>query len=211
MQAKGFMIVILMLCVFFHSCAFADDTGINLISGPDPTQNPVNMDDFRVGDTVNLDGIGEVTLTDALIWGRIPKYSERTYYNSILHEWYWTDFYYEGEEAMYFRIQIDILNTQKEPVDYIKLIHNPICTFDEEYEFGGWVRQHTKIQGEGDSLDVLSDSPAGISINTMYRGQYSIVFTLPRDVVKYMVSDTDPRPTRFEFSIGDSKITYWYN
>ena len=136
---KKLISMILVLLIFLTvSVALAEDTGIQIIGGPETEAAVVSLDDFKVGDTVKIEGYGEVTLTASSWANRIEKYDEDNWVTTY-KGWNWggVQYYDAGTEAIYLRLQLDILNTQKEPFNYYDGFADIICTYDNEYQFGG--------------------------------------------------------------------------
>ena len=207
---KRFICLLIALMLLMGWSVLAEDTGIQLIGGPQTEEEIVSLDDFKVGDTAVIDGFGEVTFTEAGWCDSILKYSSQTFYN-IAGEWANRKYYNSGQEAYYLRLQFDILNTQKEPVNFYNAFSDPLCTFDEEYLFGGWKRQHINIVSDGHTLATLSDTTEGRDIATFYRGQYSVVITLPNDVYNRVMDALDPRSLSVTFMLGENEVTYNYS
>lgn len=112
---KELISMILVLLIFLTvSVALAEDTGIQIIGGPETEAAVVSLDDFKVGDTVKIEGYGEVTLTASSWANRIEKYDEDNWVTTY-KGWNWggVQYYDAGTEAIYLRLQLDILNTQK--------------------------------------------------------------------------------------------------
>jgi len=200
----------IVLMIFAGMYAFADDTGIQLIGGPESEAEVVNLEDFKVGETAKIDGFGEVTFSAAEWCGKINKYDRETVFLDMLGKWNYLKFYESGTEASYLRLQFDILNIQKEPVDFYEKINDVICVYDEDYMFGGWTRQHVIIRDEGEELVTLNSTTTGSPIETFYRGQYSVVITLPNDVYQRVTDKKNPKPLSVTFMLGDNEVTYVY-
>lgn len=176
------MVFVLMMLLTAVS-AWAEDTGIQIIGGPEIAAETVNLDDWKVGETANIAGFGEVTLVSADFVDKI-YYSDYNYFNS-------------GDEADYLKLKIEILNTQTVAVDYYKQIDSGICTFDDIYQFGAWKRQYENLNGY--PMYKKDDS---FAVKSMYRGKYIVVVTLPNDVV------TSKKNLSITFKIGDNEFTY---
>ena len=184
---KIFSILLALITFVNLTPVLAEDTGIQIIGGPETVAEAVNLDDWKVGQTVDISGFGEVTLVSADF---VDEIYIRT--NQI-----WEERFASYSEAEYLRLVVEILNTQTVEVDFFKQIDNGICTFDDTYFFGTWKRQYESLNGYP-----YGDKDRSFSINPMYRGKYIIVATLPNDVVK------SKKPLSITFKIGDSEFTY---
>ena len=106
-------------------------------------------------------------------------------------------------DAKFLQMEFDILNTQKEPFNFSEDFSDIICTYDDEYQFGGWVRELVVMPDESEAL---SDKADGSPVNIMYRREYSIVVTLPTDVCSRVRKQG--KPLTVSFMLGDSEFTY---
>ncbi len=164
--------------------ALAEDTGIKIINGPEAAAETVNLDDWKVGQTVDIPGFGTISLNSAEFVNFI-NYS--TYYG-----------FDSGSEADYLKLVIEILNTQTVETDFYKLIDSGICTYDEIYQFGTWKRQYRSLNDS----NVYEGKDDSYAVGPMYRGKYIVVVTLPNDVV------SSKKPLSITFKIGDNECTY---
>ncbi len=188
-KTAAILVLLILLC---QTVCLAEDTGIQIISGPEQEVQTVNMDDWKVDQTAVISGFAEITLRDAAVVDGIENSDTRNSYS-------WRGFS-SGNEAEYLSLIVDVLNTQTNPVDFLKLIDNGICTFErdgQEYQFGMWYRQYDAYDG---FPYVKKDD--GFAIEPMYRGKYIIVATLPNDVI----SSKDP--LSITFKIGENEFTY---
>ena len=203
---KIFSVLLVLSMLLIASVALAEDTGIQIIGGPEAEAEVVSLDDFKVGDIAEIAGYGEVTLNSAYWVSSLPKYDSVTYYSDWDGKWWESAFYESGDEAIYLRLVFDILNTQKESYNFYDDFSEIICTYDDEYQFGGWVRQHIIIEDSGKQLHTLSASDVGWPIGMMYRGQYSVVVTLPLDVYTRVMEQD--KPLTVSFKLGENEFTY---
>ena len=198
------LIVAFLFCILIIG-ANADDTGIIIIGGPETEQETVTMEDFKVGDTVEIPGFAKVTLEDVWWMGSAGKYNTVTKKVDGIYD--------SGDEAAYLCIYLDVLNAKKERFNIYNEISDIVCTYDDEYQFGGWVREVYFDQG---GSRVWRSMPEGRDIEPMYRGMYCVVVTLPNDIfrnVQQIKTDDypdpgEPKPLQIEFKIGDNEFTY---
>ena len=162
----------------------ADDTGVQIIGGPETSAETVSLDDWKPGQTVEITGFGDLTLVSA------------EFRNSILAGGGY--YFYSDGEADYLVLTVEILNTQTKDVNFYTLIDSGICSFDDTYQFGTWKRQYQSMTSER----VYYSKDDSYSIDPMYRGKYIIVATLPNDVVN------SKKPLSITFKIGDNEFTY---
>ena len=183
---KKYLSLALLVCLLLSNGAacLAEDTGIQIIGGPEVPAETVNLDDWKPGQTVDIQGFGELTFVSAEFVNRIENWS--------------MDGIQSGNEADYLRLIVEILNTQTTDVDFYKLIDSGVCSFDDTYQFGTWKRQYMNMTSD----DVYQQKDQSHAISPMYRGKYIIVVTLPNDVVK------SKKPLSITFKIGDNEFTY---
>lgn len=183
---KKYLSLALLVCLLLSNGAacLAEDTGIQIIGGPEVPAETVNLDDWKPGQTVDIQGFGELTFVSAEFVNRIENWS--------------IDGIQSGNEADYLRLIVEILNTQTTDVDFYKLIDSGVCSFDDTYQFGTWKRQYMNMTSD----DVYQQKDQSHAISPMYRGKYIIVVTLPNDVVK------SKKPLSITFKIGDNEFTY---
>ena len=183
---KFFSLLLILFILLNLMSASAEDTGIQMIGGPESAAETIDLDDWKPGQTVDIQGFGEVTFVSADFVNGIKKvYDGRYSFES-------------GDEADYLRLIIEILNTQTTDVDFYKQIDSGICSYDDTYQFGTWKRQYETST----SSQVYSEKEKSYAISPMYRGKYIIVVTLPNDVVK------GNKPLSIKFKIGDNEFTY---
>lgn len=191
------LLLILILLTAYSFC-IAEDTGIQVIGGPEIETETVNLDDWKVGETAVIPGFGDITLLEADIFNEIAYDIDA-----------WGDYSYfdSGVEADYLYLKIDILNTQTNAYNYYKVINEVVCSYDDMYKFGGWVRQvrHQQMDTfycKGDYYLPYYKSSDTFDIQPMYRGQYIICVTIPNDVVNGKAA------LNVTFKIGENEFTY---
>lgn len=158
------LFVLMLLCV---TSAFAE--GVQLIDAPQPAveQEPVDMDNIKLGREIPIEGYGVITpLTcewkDEIKWDR-PGY----YY----------DTWQSGAEAEYIVLTMEILNTQYAECNFVQNCE-VTGAFGDGYVFGGWHRQHISSVDErlkGNATDSFAIAP-------LYKGKYAFILTLPNFV-----------------------------
>lgn len=172
---KRFVLVMLILSMLLTaSPAFADDMGIQIIGGPEIETEAVNLDDFKLHDLIEIDGYGEVELVEVR-WGR-------------------------GRLVLFF----DILNTQLVPHSFQEDFGNVVCTYDEVYQFGGWIKMGF-VDGWGDR-EYHTDSRTAGDTGSMYRELVVVGVTLPEDVIKRV--DERGKPLTLTFTMDNNEVTY---
>lgn len=202
---KKILSILLIASVFLTmgQICYADDTGIMIIGGNDGEAQTVNLDDFKVGDTAEIDGYGEVCLSFTDWCNRIGKYSSSTYY---YYGWGGEDYYEADSEAKYLLLWVHILNTGKASHDFYKDFNEIICTYDDEYQFGGWVRQFVEIKDNGESMLVLNNTEGSTPVGMLYSSNYGVVITLPLAV--YNGVTKEGKPLTVSFKLGENEFTY---
>lgn len=187
---KKLVSLILCLMMVLTSAALAEDTGIQIIGGPEVAAEVVNLDDMKVGQVAKIEGLGEVQLLSAE-W--IDGFASVTQTNS------WGYDYKSGPEAQYLRLNIRILNTNFTSKNYHAMFSDVICDYGDGYQFKGWYRQR-----ENDTEDayVFSDSKFSYDVSPLYAGRYIVCVTLPNVCV-----DSE-EPLSITFKIGENEFTY---
>lgn len=198
------MLLIASIFLITGQVCYADDTGIMIIGGNEGEAETVSLDDFKIGDIAEIEGYGEVGLNTAYWTDSLPRYNTSTRYG--FNDWIGLDYYESGPETKYLRLWLDVLNTSMTSHDFCKDFDKIICTYDDKYQFGGWVRQHDVIEDGKHSLFVLNNKEGGTPVGVMYRGEYSVVITLPRDV--YTRVTEEGKPLTVTFNLGENEFTY---
>lgn len=186
---KIIALLLTLLVVGSSMAALAEDTGIQIIGGNDKPAEAVNLDNMKVGETAEIEGFGEVTITFA------------DYYDTIRHldSGGYRDTWNSGPEAEYLYLKIRILNTQKKAQNYLNMFGDVICEFDDGFQFAGWYRQRNKDTDDG---YLYNSSTDGYDISPLYAGQYGVIVTLPNYVVD------SKAPLSVTFKIGENEFTY---
>lgn len=187
---KKILLMLLILSMMLTATAFADDTGIQVIGGPEPEAETVNMDDWKEGDTVKISDFADITLESVKFVDSIRGGGE----------WGWTDSCYaSGSESEYLRIRLFVLNTKKNAFNYLKVFGDVICDFGDGYQYAGWKRQELKYYDKEWILYEKADQSYDIS--PLYSGYFDVVVTLPNYVVE------SKEPLSVTFTIGENEFT----
>ena len=172
------------------SAALAEDTGIQIIGGPEVAAEVVNLDDMKVGQVAKIEGLGEIQILSAE-W--IDEFG-------MVNESGWRGGTYDsGPEAQYLRLNIRILNTNFTSKNYHAMFSDIICDYGDGYQFKGWYRQHEK---DTEYAYVFSDSKVSYDVSPLYAGRYMVCVTLPNVCV-----DSE-EPLSITFKIGENEFTY---
>lgn len=195
---KSLSMLLALLLLFVSANVVAEDTGIQVIGAPAVESEPVNLADWKEGETAKIPDFGDITLVSCEFVDTIP-------YKVYLGSFYGSDgeakeSFESGSMADYLRIRIKILNTQKKAFDYCKVLGDDIaCTFGDGYQFGGWARQERK---EDDRFwTMYQNKDSSYEIGSLYYGYFDVVVTLPNYVVN------SKEPLSVTFSIGDNEFT----
>ena len=187
---KIIALLLTLLIVGSSMAALAEDTGIQIIGGNDKPAEAVNLDNMKVGETAEIEGFGEITITYA-DWRDSIGYRYSDGYRSLSWK--------SGAEAEYLYLKIRILNTQKKAQNYLNMFGDVVCEFDDGFQFAGWYRQREEDSDDGYLYESSTD---GYDISPLYAGQYGVIVTLPNYVVD------SKAPLSVTFKIGENEFTY---
>ena len=160
-----FLALLTALVLLFCVSALAEDEVV--IVTPEGEEAAVSTDGLQLGETVEIEGIGDLTLTNAEM------------------------FYDEGNAEGHLEITCVLLNRQKEALDLYELLPNDgmIAYFDEEYEYPS---DYSFYLQEGDS----SIRPLYASTFVLYyylpqyvienEGSLSVSFKLGEETLSYL-------------------------
>ena len=163
-----------------------DDTGIQMIGGPeDDAAGTVNLDDWKVGETVEIPNIANITLAQV----------DFKDYLGVLYD---SDYFDSGEQAEYLYICVRVLNTKKTAFNFLPSFGDVICNFGDGYQFGGWKRQEHLSNGKWYRYEKADEYH---EIGPLYSCDFCIVVTLPNYVVE------SKEPLSVTFTIGESEFT----
>lgn len=175
---------------------FADNTSVRLIDESEETSE-VSMNNMNVGDTIAIEGYGNLTITSVGFIDSIPTDidpgSLSTWRGDARSE------IRSGPQSDFLRIRIHILNTQHHSVDFLDSFGEVVCCFDNDYQFGGWFRQE-RFQWE-EFWTMYEDIESSYAIDPLYEGYYDVVVTLPNYVVE------SKAPLMVTFSIANNELT----
>ena len=193
---KMFISTLLVLALVMECfSAMAEDTGVQVIGGPETEVNTVKLDDFKKDDKISIPGFAEITLCSIEYVDVIE--TSYTFWSS--GGGYAPTKLESGSQAQYLVICLYILNTQKVPFNFKDVFGEVICEFDNDYQFGGWSRQERKIDDR--KWVMYPESDDSYAISSLYGGYFDIVVTLPNYVVN------EKKPLSVCFLIGDSEFT----
>lgn len=154
---KKILSMILVLSLLLGcSMAFAEDLGVQVIGGPNATQETVSLDNLKTGMSYRIEGYaifkpidfyyvdffgqynsganGDKTTGGSSKQNVVYINSDKYYY---LKNARWKD---SGTSADFAIFSADIVNLQKGEAAFLKDASVKVI-FDDEYEFAGWVRQ----------------------------------------------------------------------
>lgn len=216
------------------STAMAEDLGVQIIGDPNANSGtePLSFDDIKVGKDYRIDSYSVITpisfeFVDIFAQWKdgMPStkkgstYRDRNVvycenpsdgeYHKYVTECGWKE---SGTEAEFAWLKIDILNIKKVDVNFMGDITVKVV-YDDEYEYGGWVRQfdfdlnnttlyrydfQTTI-GMPVCMGSADEKPIGV----MYTGHYVCGCTLPNFVVNDKKSSL-----KMVIDIGGNELTY---
>lgn len=219
-------IAFILAMLFAFSCASAADMGVQAIGDADVA----SLDDLQLRTVHEISGYAWVIPEACGIADYIGQFNENADYaavgnssndrnlvyyqnpangsNGYLRDAAWLE---SGESAEFVCLLMDVTNLQSAPAAYleegsIKVVYN------NEYEFGGWVRQANYTYNEavyrygastpGCPVAVLlpeNEEP----IDMMYTGTYVFGCTVPNFVVQDKTA-----PLRMEIKLGENDLTY---
>lgn len=178
-----------LLCIlllnFLLPAAFAENPGVVIISsGEEEEPQSVELDDLKLNATVELPGLGELTLVNFKQQDQFSKYKS-------------------GSDADFGILYFQFLNTTTKPLDLLQLFSDAKVTFKDKVEYGTWSPRQfdNKSRFEHQRGDCSSEESR--AIDPYYVGYYCLNVTLPN----YVFDDTKS-PLRIEFKIGDNAITH---
>ena len=227
---KKVLLVVVLAVLMTVSSVFAQDLGIQIIGGPaiDIESEPISLDDLQIDASYRLDEYAILYVLSFDFYDSFAQYNKDNSGNNYAG---WTGgdnpsnvhldksgdyFKYAGWKdsgtgADFAFLLIDLVNLQKKDYNFFDDISVKVI-YDDEYEFGGWVRQFNqdyqqtvnrkaysgKFFAGGVAIDPANEEPIG----QMYRGSYAIGCTLPNYVVE------GKEPLRMEITLGDNELTY---
>lgn len=203
---KLLMVMLVLAMVVGSSAALAENMGVQVIGGSEIESDPVSLTDIKIGAEAEIDGWGMITLTDGKYIDSLNQYKQGK--TTVAGNWVRFN---SGEEADYFIIQADILNTTKTEKDYLSDVEVK-AVFDDDIEYAGWFYQYNWDNETKDTewnelngiqnKEFVIDKADQFSIGPYYAGHYCFGCTLPNAVVN------SKKPLRIEISIDGNEITY---
>lgn len=182
---KRVIALVAIFLVLSVQVVYADDTGVQIIGGPELEAEIINMDDIKVNQLVGISGYADIRIDSAAFTDIILTDNDPIDFVS-------------GDSADYFQIRVWLLNTKRESYDFYNDFGEVICDFGDGYQFGGWVRQ-VNLANRGLTKRLADDH---FKIDMLYEGMFDVVVTLPNHVVN------SKEPLSITFTIGGSEFTY---
>lgn len=230
---KIFALILMVMIMASLTAANAEDLGVQIIGGPNMNNNePLSFDDIKMEKKYKIDGYATVTpisfefVNMFAQWndGQAGSATTNNYRDSSVvyienpsdGNWHYylknCGFRESGNEADFAWLKIDVLNLKKIDASYLGEITVKVV-YDEEYEYGGWVRQfyfdynNTEIFrynyqtaiGWPACMGTADEKPIGM----MYSGHYVCGCTLPN----FVIADKSA-PLRMIINIGGNELTY---
>ncbi len=188
---KKILLLVVLAVLLNVGSVLSQDYGIQLIGGPEFETDTVDLDDLRIGEEVEIDGWGILTLKsfDFIDY----------FYRLPLPDAFWrySESIDSGTDADFAFLRMDIVNTTMSSRNYLK-DYSVKVIYDNTYEFSGWANQYDYNQ----SSDKVINSDINFAIKSMYDGHYVFGCTLPNRVI------TDSKPLRMEITIDGNEMTY---
>lgn len=183
---KKVLLFVVLAVLMTVSTIFAQDTGIQLISGPEISADKVSIDDLKIGKDVEIDGWGILQLTSFEFIDSFRAYDMWSNYGGP-----------SSYDSDYAFLKIDITNTALTEKNYLE-DYNVTCIFDEDYVYGGFGRQYDLNR----SKDAVFGKKESFTIMPMYQGHYAFGCALPNAVI------SSKKPLRLEITIDGNELIY---
>lgn len=162
---KILVAILVLMTLLAATTALAE--GVTVLSAPKPVETEqVSMDDIKIGKAITVDGFGVITPTKAE-WVNWIDWDNGS----------WGGNWQSGDEAEYFVLTVEILNTQYSPVNFVDNCEVK-ADFGEGYVFGGWRKQYTNSV----STRVWEGTNKEYLISPLYVGKYAFIVTMPNFV-----------------------------
>ena len=205
--------------------ASADDLGVQVIGGSSFTAETVNLDNMKLEQKYKIDGYAEIAplsfeYVDFFSQYKVGKAGDNE------EKWHSSDnnavftgyragyafenmaWQYSGASAQFAMLKMDITNLGKESTKFIEQATVKVI-YNDDYEFGGWVRQYNydfnnrTVLYDWTEMGAAAIAPEDeLEIGVMYTGNYVFGCTLPNAVVE------GKEPLRIEINLGDNELTY---
>ena len=183
---KRYLAIVLALVLTFTAMASAE--GVIILAKPETQKETVNFDDIKDGQTVVIDGFGEITFNDKGWQDNCGLYS--TYGDPYRYK--------SGPETEYYVLRVDILNTQYEAANFEKTFGAVTCNYGNGYVFGGFHKQTDAYQSG--RMDNGTDQSWATGV--LRGSSYLIIVQLPN-----AVKDRTNEPLSITFTINENEFT----
>ena len=209
-----------------------EEMGVVMIVGPGAEEEPLSMDDAKLGSSYDVSGYGTIVPQSFDIVNKMARWSdgkagnatERTNKNSNVvyledpsdgssHTYLKNaSFVNSGEEAEYACFKVDILNRHKDEYDFAK---NAVVTvvYNDEYVFQGGTRQFNYNYQNGELYQYGNKTAIGWPaylgeadtkpVGMLYWGHYLFFCTLPN----FVVEDKEGS-LKIVVSLDENELTY---
>lgn len=216
--------------------ASAEDLEVQLIGGEDTAVGSASLDDVQLEQTYEIEGFAQIKPLSFQYIDFFPQYVSgmngvndvekrdniENPEKNVMYEEYWNDWddclylninwQETGKNAEFAWFLVDIVNEQKEPVNFIdEEMAQVKIVYDDDYEYAGWVRQFnydydterkSDLEEYGTFIRAAIQPDSAEAIDKMYTGHYAFGCTLPNAVVN------SEEPLSMIITLGDSEITY---
>ena len=182
---KKVLLCVVLVILMTVSVVFAQDMGVQTISGSADAAEKVNLDDLQIGSEAQIDGFGIITIEDFEFAGSFYVKDE--------------DWIASGEEADYALLHADIINLSFSAKNFLDEAVVKVI-YDDSYEFGGWAYQASEKWSS--KMPVYLNKENQFAIAPFYRGYYMFGCTLPN----YVVGNSSP--LKMVINLGGNEITY---
>lgn len=223
------LLVTLFICAAASVCA--EDLGIQRIDGNIIAEETLSLDNLKLGESYEIEGYAIVKPLEFFFVDSFPEYlagkagnysEEGSAFTDSTKVWYrnninnlpyyltnakWQD---SGETAEFAILKMDLINLQKEDMDFMAQATVKV-SYTDEYEFAGWVRQInldyvTKAWRQDYKKEYIRSvtiTPADEEeVKTLYAGTYLFGCTLPNEVVNSMST------LKITINLGENEMTY---
>lgn len=228
---KTFVFVMVLVLLALATAAGAEDLAITVLGGANTEMETVSLDDMKVEGEYFIDGYASITVKSFSVVDCFAQYAKGQAGNNDIQfqgnikgntvrvacdtkdtgnyfsQMSWKD---SGTSADFLWLVMDITNMQKTDISFMQEASVKVV-FDDDYEFGGWVRQFNydyntfvhryvwdKPFASPAVIDPLDEEP----IDMLYTGSYAFGCTVPMYVLE------SKKPLRMEIVLGDNELTY---
>ena len=229
---KKLFALVLACLLLMSGAALAEDLGVQLLDTTQGNMEVMSLDDMQLETEYKIDGYAKVIPRTFAFVDSFSQYAkDRAGDNAAegLHNagsdrvigyvydgdgWadyfqhiYWNE---SGELAEFAWLTMDLVNLQKTDIAYFDQIQVK-AVFDDEYEFGGWVRQmnynynqfvYRRYYDKPYAPIAVLDPENEETVGMLYTGSFVIGCTLPNQVIE------GKEPLRLEITLGGNDLTY---